>query len=66
MPGPGGTARVWRTDRLATQTSAEWFTRLNRVGVPCGPINTVDAGIALARVGYAIHITESPTGVEAP
>jgi crotonobetainyl-CoA:carnitine CoA-transferase CaiB-like acyl-CoA transferase len=44
-------AELWPllTERLATQTSAEWFTRLNRVGVPCGPINTVDAGIALAR-----------------
>ncbi|MGH3402733.1 MAG: CaiB/BaiF CoA transferase family protein, partial [Streptosporangiaceae bacterium] len=44
-------AELWPllTERLATQTSAEWSTRLNRVGVPCGPINTVDAGIALAR-----------------
>jgi len=44
-------AELWPllTERLATQTSAEWFARLNGVGVPCGPINTVDAGIALAR-----------------
>jgi crotonobetainyl-CoA:carnitine CoA-transferase CaiB-like acyl-CoA transferase len=37
------------TERLATRTSAEWFADLVAAGVPCGPINTVDDGIALAR-----------------
>jgi crotonobetainyl-CoA:carnitine CoA-transferase CaiB-like acyl-CoA transferase len=37
------------TGRLATRTSAEWFADLVAAGVPCGPINTVDGGIALAR-----------------
>jgi crotonobetainyl-CoA:carnitine CoA-transferase CaiB-like acyl-CoA transferase len=37
------------TGRLAARTSAQWFADLVAVGVPCGPINTVDAGLALAR-----------------
>jgi crotonobetainyl-CoA:carnitine CoA-transferase CaiB-like acyl-CoA transferase len=37
------------TGRLAARTSAEWFADLVAAGVPCGPINTVDAGLALAR-----------------
>jgi crotonobetainyl-CoA:carnitine CoA-transferase CaiB-like acyl-CoA transferase len=41
--------RPMLTGRLATRTSAEWFADLVAAGVPCGPINTVDAGIALAR-----------------
>jgi crotonobetainyl-CoA:carnitine CoA-transferase CaiB-like acyl-CoA transferase len=35
--------------RLATRTAAEWFPLLIAAGVPCGPINTVDAGVAFAR-----------------
>jgi crotonobetainyl-CoA:carnitine CoA-transferase CaiB-like acyl-CoA transferase len=34
--------------QLAARTSAEWFDVLTAVGVPCGPINTVDLGLALA------------------
>jgi crotonobetainyl-CoA:carnitine CoA-transferase CaiB-like acyl-CoA transferase len=36
-------------ERLATGTSADWFNALIAAGVPCGPINTVDDGIAFAR-----------------
>ena len=44
-------AELWPllTERLAARTSAEWFGLLVAGGVPCGPINTIDAGIALAR-----------------
>jgi crotonobetainyl-CoA:carnitine CoA-transferase CaiB-like acyl-CoA transferase len=28
---------------LANSTSAEWIERLNKAGVPCGPINSIDA-----------------------
>jgi crotonobetainyl-CoA:carnitine CoA-transferase CaiB-like acyl-CoA transferase len=35
--------------RLAARTAQEWFDALIGVGVPCGPINTVDGGIAFAR-----------------
>ena len=36
------------TAALATRTSADWFAALTAAGVPCGPINTLDEGIALA------------------
>jgi crotonobetainyl-CoA:carnitine CoA-transferase CaiB-like acyl-CoA transferase len=35
-------------ERLAKHTAAEWFGELIAAGVPCGPINTVDRGIAFA------------------
>jgi crotonobetainyl-CoA:carnitine CoA-transferase CaiB-like acyl-CoA transferase len=35
--------------RLGTRTAAEWFADLTAAGVPAGPINTVDAGVAFAR-----------------
>nr|WP_211177818.1 CoA transferase [Pseudonocardia acidicola] len=34
--------------KLATRGAQEWFEILTGVGVPCGPINSVDQGIALA------------------
>jgi crotonobetainyl-CoA:carnitine CoA-transferase CaiB-like acyl-CoA transferase len=37
------------TGRLATRPAAEWFDALIAAGVPCGPINTVDGGVAFAR-----------------
>jgi crotonobetainyl-CoA:carnitine CoA-transferase CaiB-like acyl-CoA transferase len=33
---------------LGARTAAEWFDELIAAGVPAGPINTVDAGVALA------------------
>jgi crotonobetainyl-CoA:carnitine CoA-transferase CaiB-like acyl-CoA transferase len=33
---------------LAARTTAEWFDELTRAGVACGPINTIDDGVALA------------------
>jgi crotonobetainyl-CoA:carnitine CoA-transferase CaiB-like acyl-CoA transferase len=35
-------------ERLAARSAAEWFGALIAAGVPCGPINTVDQGIAFA------------------
>jgi crotonobetainyl-CoA:carnitine CoA-transferase CaiB-like acyl-CoA transferase len=35
-------------ERMSRRTAAEWFTELIGAGVPCGPINTVDRGIAFA------------------
>jgi crotonobetainyl-CoA:carnitine CoA-transferase CaiB-like acyl-CoA transferase len=51
---PGRTAnrdklRPLLVERLATRTAAEWFGALIAAGVPCGPINTVDGGIAFAK-----------------
>jgi crotonobetainyl-CoA:carnitine CoA-transferase CaiB-like acyl-CoA transferase len=34
--------------QLAQRPATEWFDILTAAGVPCGPINTVDDGIALA------------------
>jgi len=36
------------TERLATRGASEWFDALVAVGVPCGPINTIDGGFELA------------------
>jgi crotonobetainyl-CoA:carnitine CoA-transferase CaiB-like acyl-CoA transferase len=35
-------------ERLATRGAAEWFETLVAAGVPCGPINTIDGGFAMA------------------
>ncbi len=50
---PGRTAnrenlRPLLAAKLAAKSAAEWFTELIAAGVPCGPINTVDAGVAFA------------------
>ncbi len=37
------------TELLARRTAMEWFRELTAAGVACGPINTVDRGIAFAR-----------------
>jgi crotonobetainyl-CoA:carnitine CoA-transferase CaiB-like acyl-CoA transferase len=51
---------------LATRSRAEWFDELTAAGVPCGPINTVDAGVAFAeQIGLRPVVTagEGPAGV---
>ncbi|OLF09261.1 CaiB/BaiF CoA transferase family protein [Actinophytocola xanthii] len=35
-------------DRLVTRGAVEWFDLLVDAGVPCGPINTIDGGFAMA------------------
>ncbi len=35
-------------ERLSTRTTMEWFRAITAAGVPCGPINTVDAGVRFA------------------
>jgi crotonobetainyl-CoA:carnitine CoA-transferase CaiB-like acyl-CoA transferase len=35
-------------ERLRTRPKMEWFRELIAAGVPCGPINTVDQGVAFA------------------
>ena len=35
-------------ERLAARSAAEWFPVLTKAGVPCGPINDVSQGVALA------------------
>ena len=51
---------------LATRSRAEWFDALTAAGVPCGPINTVDAGVAFAeQIGLRPVVTAGagPAGV---
>jgi crotonobetainyl-CoA:carnitine CoA-transferase CaiB-like acyl-CoA transferase len=36
-------------ERLRTRTAGEWFAELTAAGVPCGPINTLDRGVAFAQ-----------------
>src|SRR5438067_2945252 len=36
-------------ERLRTRTASDWFQRLSAAGVPCGPINSIDGGVKLAR-----------------
>ena len=50
---PGRTAnrdalRPLLAEKLSARSAGEWFDALISVGVPCGPINTVDKGIAFA------------------
>jgi crotonobetainyl-CoA:carnitine CoA-transferase CaiB-like acyl-CoA transferase len=35
-------------ERLRTRTKMEWFREIIGAGVPCGPINTIDQGVAFA------------------
>jgi crotonobetainyl-CoA:carnitine CoA-transferase CaiB-like acyl-CoA transferase len=35
-------------ERLRTREKMDWFRELTAAGVPCGPINTVEAGVAFA------------------
>jgi crotonobetainyl-CoA:carnitine CoA-transferase CaiB-like acyl-CoA transferase len=35
-------------ERLRTRSKMDWFRDLNAAGVACGPINTVDGGVAFA------------------
>jgi crotonobetainyl-CoA:carnitine CoA-transferase CaiB-like acyl-CoA transferase len=35
-------------ERLRTRTRTEWFRAIIDAGVPCGPINTVEGGVAFA------------------
>ncbi|HEX9042657.1 MAG TPA: CoA transferase [Trebonia sp.] len=60
---PGRTAnrellRPLLAKKLAAKSAAEWFDALIAVGVPCGPINTVDKGIAFAeKIGLEPVVT---------
>jgi crotonobetainyl-CoA:carnitine CoA-transferase CaiB-like acyl-CoA transferase len=60
---PGRTAhrdelRPLLASKLAARSAAQWFDLLIAAGVPCGPINTVDAGIAFAeKIGLQPVIT---------
>jgi len=45
-------------EKLAAKSAGEWFDELIAVGVPCGPINTVDKGVEFAeKIGLEPVIT---------
>lgn len=45
-------------DALSTATAAEWFERLTDAGIACGPVQTIDGGVALAeRLGLDPVVT---------
>jgi crotonobetainyl-CoA:carnitine CoA-transferase CaiB-like acyl-CoA transferase len=53
-------------ERLRTRTKMEWFRDIIGAGVPCGPINTIDQGIAFAEeVGLdpVVAVGEGATAV---
>ncbi|MEU2349392.1 CaiB/BaiF CoA-transferase family protein [Modestobacter sp. NPDC049651] len=53
-------------ERLRTRTKLEWFRDIIAAGVPCGPINTVDQGVAFAEeVGLdpVVQVGEGGSGV---
>ncbi|MFL6131854.1 MAG: CaiB/BaiF CoA transferase family protein, partial [Nocardioidaceae bacterium] len=53
-------------DRLRTRPKMEWFRDIIAAGVPCGPINTVDGGVAFAEeVGLepVVHVGEGTSAV---
>jgi crotonobetainyl-CoA:carnitine CoA-transferase CaiB-like acyl-CoA transferase len=44
--------------KLTERPADEWFKRLSAVGVPCGPINDISEGVALAtELGLAPVVT---------
>jgi crotonobetainyl-CoA:carnitine CoA-transferase CaiB-like acyl-CoA transferase len=58
-----GELRPLLAGRLAARTAKEWFDVLIAAGVPCGPINTVDGGVAFAaEVGLDPVVVAGPPG----
>jgi len=54
-------------EKLAKRSAAEWFPLLVAAGVPCGPINTVEAGVAFAReVGLEPVVTAGEADTAVP
>jgi crotonobetainyl-CoA:carnitine CoA-transferase CaiB-like acyl-CoA transferase len=53
------------TERLAQRGAVEWFDLLVAAGVPCGPINTIDGGFAMAQRFELDPIVEVGTGERA-
>ncbi|HEY6277003.1 MAG TPA: CoA transferase [Streptosporangiaceae bacterium] len=57
-----GELRPLLVQRLAARPAADWFDALIGAGVPCGPINTVDAGVGFA-AGIGLEPVVSAGGV---
>ncbi|CAM5276873.1 CaiB/BaiF CoA transferase family protein [Streptomyces aurantiogriseus] len=64
-----GELRPLLVERLRTKTALEWFDLLVDAGVPCGPINTIDGGFAMAeRFGLdpVVEVGEGDRAVPTP
>jgi crotonobetainyl-CoA:carnitine CoA-transferase CaiB-like acyl-CoA transferase len=54
-------------ERLRTRSKDDWFRDIAAAGVPCGPINTIDGGIAFAtEVGLDPVVEVGPEGSAVP
>lgn len=54
-------------ERLVTQPADYWFAKLNEVGVPNGPINTIAQGVQYAeKLGLAPIVLVGPPGQTVP
>jgi crotonobetainyl-CoA:carnitine CoA-transferase CaiB-like acyl-CoA transferase len=54
-------------ERLRTRTKQEWFREIIASGVPCGPINTIDQGVAFAEeVGLDPVVSIGPDDAAVP
>ncbi|MFD9667205.1 CaiB/BaiF CoA transferase family protein [Rhodococcus sp. NPDC059968] len=54
-------------ERLKTQSAEHWFAKLNEVGVPNGPINTIAQGVQYAeKLGLAPIVQVGPAGQSVP
>ena len=65
---PTGTSsgRCWWSG-WQTRTKQEWFRDIIAAGVPCGPINTIDAGVAFAEeIGLDPVVEVGPPGSAVP
>ncbi|HWH99928.1 MAG TPA: CoA transferase, partial [Propionibacteriaceae bacterium] len=53
--------------KLQTRTKQEWFRDIIAAGVPCGPINNLDAGVAFAEeIGLDPVVEVGPPGSAIP
>jgi len=55
-------------ERLRTRSKMDWFRDIIGAGVPCGPINTIDQGVAFAEeIGLdpVVSVGEGPAAVPA-
>ena len=53
-------------ERVQTRSTQAWFTAILAAGVPCGPINTIDQGVAFAEeVGLdpVVTVGEDAAGI---
>jgi crotonobetainyl-CoA:carnitine CoA-transferase CaiB-like acyl-CoA transferase len=60
------TLRALLVERLRTRSKGDWFHEIIAAGVPCGPINTVDGGVAFAEeVGLdpVVHVGHGDAAV---